>query len=295
VQEGRSKREAAERALADSKEKQSSEARAFNKSLEESHQQIEAKISELDVANDARLKLEENVQTCEQRIAQLENDRLEAEKGHASSSEQLVEKYEAQVDALKLEKMTEAERLESIAGQATSLSMSMQTQVEKMKEELKDTVEERDRMKSDVSRLTAMSKIMEQRFAEIAEQCQMIIGDRDALRSENEKLIEKTKENDASLLKRENELRVALSKLSAAEEAVEGELTCMECLQLFENPTVCLPEGDTFCEACASKCEKYEVTSTVPNKQLATLGGKFLFMRQSIAAIKKMQEKKENQ
>ena len=33
-----------------------------------------------------------------------------------------------------------------------------------------------------------------------------------------------------------------------------------------------------------------DVTDTVANKQLATLAGKFLFMRQSIAAIKTMQK-----
>ena len=42
--------------------------------------------------------------------------------------------------------------------------------------------------------------------------------------------------------KREKELKAAVSKLSAAEQAVEGEMTCMECLQIFDNPCL-LPHG----------------------------------------------------
>ena len=97
-------------------------------------------------------------------------------------------------------------------------------------------------------------------------------------------------EDNIDLEKREKELNTALSKLSAAEEAVEGEMTCMECLQIFDNPCI-LQTGETYCAKCVEtiKNEK-KVEYTIPNKQIATLAGKFVFMKQSIAAIKAMQQ-----
>ena len=103
-------------------------------------------------------------------------------------------------------------------------------------------------------------------------------------------LLRKNAQDNIDLEKREKELNTALSKLSAAEEAVEGEMTCMECLQIFDNPCI-LQTGETYCAKCVEtiKNEK-KVEYTIPNKQIATLAGKFVFMKQSIAAIKAMQQ-----
>ena len=49
------------------------------------------------------------------------------------------------------------------------------------------------------------------------------MGERDALKSENEKLLNKTSQDMMNIEKREKELKAAVSKLSAAEQAVEGE------------------------------------------------------------------------
>ena len=96
-------------------------------------------------------------------------------------------------------------------------------------------------------------------------------------------------QDSISLDKREKELNAAVSKLSAAEQAVEGEMTCMECLQIFDSPCI-LQTGETYCFKCVQANKKGgQVESTIPNKQIATLAGKFVFMKQSIAAIKAMQ------
>ena len=66
-------------------------------------------------------------------------------------------------------------------------------------------------------------------------------------------------------------------------------MTCMECLQIFDSPCI-LQTGETYCFKCVQAVKKGEqVESTIPNKQIATLAGKFVFMKQSIAAIKAMQ------
>ena len=89
-------------------------------------------------------------------------------------------------------------------------------------------------------------------------------------------------------------MKAAVSKLSAAEQAVEGEMTCMECLQIFDNPCL-LPTGETYCEKCVESIKKKgKFMYTLPNKQIATLAGKLLFIKQSIAAIKEMQQANEN-
>ena len=160
----------------------------------------------------------------------------------------------------------------------------------KLLKEIEEIKNDRDKSIEDAKRLTNMRGLIESRFSELAEQCQRVMGERDALKSENGKLLEKNAQDNIDLEKREKELNTALSKLSAAEEAVEGEMTCMECLQIFDNPCI-LQTGETYCAKCVEtiKNEK-KVEYTIPNKQIATLAGKFVFMKQSIAAIKAMQQ-----
>ena len=192
-------------------------------------------------------------------------------------------------DSIKLEKTKYSLDLEAIMKQlkekkeeSTSLS-----------KEIADVKEERDKAIMDSKRLTSMRGAVESRFSELAEQCQRLMGERDALKSENEKLLTKTSQDMLNIEKREKELKAAVSKLSAAEQAVEGEMTCMECLQIFDNPCL-LPTGETYCEKCVvSIKEERQIEYTLPNKQIATLAGKFVFMKQSIAAIKEMQQANE--
>ncbi len=161
-----------------------------------------------------------------------------------------------------------------------------------LSKQIADVKEERDKAIMDSKRLTSMRGAVESRFSELAEQCQRLMGERDALKSENEKLLTKTSQDMMNIEKREKELKAAVSKLSAAEQAVEGEMTCMECLQIFDNPCL-LPTGETYCEKCVALIkEERHIEYTLPNKQIATLAGKFVFMKQSIAAIKEMQQAK---
>ena len=72
------------------------------------------------------------------------------------------------------------------------------------------------------------------------------------------------------------EMRAAVAKLCAAEEALEGECTCMNCLSIFDDPVVTLA-GETFCRKCAPTDDELgEIVAA--NKQLATLCGKLQFM-----------------
>ena len=55
-----------------------------------------------------------------------------------------------------------------------------------------------------------------------------------------------------ALASRETALQASIAKLSHAEEAIEGDLTCMECMNVFTAPVTCVPSGQNFCGgACA--------------------------------------------
>ena len=86
-------------------------------------------------------------------------------------------------------------------------------------------------------------------------------------------------------------------QLCAAEEALEGECTCMRCLSLFDDPVV-TRGGESYCRKCAplaakeaaaeseesSPSDSFDVVA--PNKQIATLCGKLVFMRQALTRLK---------
>jgi chromosome segregation ATPase len=289
LQEERKVREGAEKALAEHHHTHAHEANALNKDVTRLQEALASATAERDRLRDdvARLApLEDALAT-----ATAERDRAQADVVRLAPLEEelaAVTATRARLDADLTRLRPFEEALASMKTERDGLKEEV-ARLYPLKEELQTVTEERDRVQGDVERLSTMKDMLESRFAEIAEQCQMILGDRNALRSENEKLIEKTQANEADLKKRETELKTAVCKLSAAEEAVEGELTCMECMNVFAAPTVCLPRGDTYC----AKCVPVGITDTVANKQLATLAGKFLFMRQSIAAIKAMQKERE--
>lgn len=96
------------------------------------------------------------------------------------------------------------------------------------------------------------------------------------------------------LARQEGEVQVATAKLLNAEEAMERELTCMACLEVFDNPVTLIPCGHIFCSGCETayrpSCEECGTATerVVPDSRLETLGGKCSFIKQEIAALKAM-------
>eukprot|EP00668_Euglena_longa_P038760 GGOE01049834.1.p1 GENE.GGOE01049834.1~~GGOE01049834.1.p1 ORF type:complete len:226 (-),score=81.23 GGOE01049834.1:212-793(-) len=89
-----------------------------------------------------------------------------------------------------------------------------------------------------------------------------------------------------------------LRKLIATEEASESAYTCLACLEVFQQPTVCVPCGHTFCDRCIDKrrddahdmmfcreCGDHTVMECCPALGLDLLCGKVLFRRQALAAL----------
>eukprot|EP00667_Euglena_gracilis_P003641 EG_transcript_3651 len=89
-----------------------------------------------------------------------------------------------------------------------------------------------------------------------------------------------------------------LHKLIATEEASESAYTCLACLQVYHEPTVCVPCGHTFCNRCIDpqrddahdmmfcrECGSHTVAEVCPARGLDLLCGKALYRRQALAGL----------
>ena len=109
------------------------------------------------------------------------------------------------------------------------------------------------------------------------------------MRNRAEKCIDTLESSALTLEKSANDARSfgsnitgAISKMLGAQEAMEGELTCMRCLQIFNNPVVLEDEKATRC--CAS-CVKSVEVDFKEDPLLSTLCGKFTFAQQTLSAL----------
>lgn len=99
----------------------------------------------------------------------------------------------------------------------------------------------------------------------------------------------------AELLAARKKFNDALAKLQGAQEATEGVLTCMGCMEIFKEPMTCQPCGHTFCKSCCDanpgKCEECgddsPVESLSMNCLLDELCGKFTYQKQVLESLSK--------
>ena len=82
------------------------------------------------------------------------------------------------------------------------------------------------------------------------------------------------------------------------QDAMEGSFTCLICLKLLENPSICVPCGHSFCSDCIEKSNlskeilcpecgpSSDVETIAPNKLLDNLSGKFIYSRQVLSKLK---------
>lgn len=94
-------------------------------------------------------------------------------------------------------------------------------------------------------------------------------------------------------------LKSAIAKLNGAQEAMEGILTCMNCMEVYQTPMTYIPCGHTFCKSCVEsskdrnggsyKCdecgESRPVKSVTSNTLIDEVAGKFSYQKQVLAGI----------
>jgi len=97
-------------------------------------------------------------------------------------------------------------------------------------------------------------------------------------------------------------LKDALAKMSNAQEAMEGVLTCMNCMDVYQTPMTYIPCGHTFCKECVESskarnggdycCDECgtskPVKSVTPNALIDEVAGKFTYQKQVLAALQKL-------
>ena len=93
----------------------------------------------------------------------------------------------------------------------------------------------------------------------------------------------------------------ALAKLNNAQEAMEGVLTCMNCMEVYQGPMTYIPCGHTFCKECVEsskgrnggeyRCDECgssrPVKSVTSNSLIDEVAGKFSYQKQVLDALQK--------
>jgi len=93
------------------------------------------------------------------------------------------------------------------------------------------------------------------------------------------------KGKDKLLKNKKTELGSILHRVSCAQEAMEGDLTCLKCLELLEKPQVIIPHMTRCCLKCVTN-EDDELITLYDDQSLNTLCGKFIFLRQALGSLK---------
>eukprot|EP00743_Colponemidia_sp_Colp-15_P008160 GILK01008849.1.p1 GENE.GILK01008849.1~~GILK01008849.1.p1 ORF type:complete len:576 (-),score=155.59 GILK01008849.1:121-1848(-) len=98
------------------------------------------------------------------------------------------------------------------------------------------------------------------------------------------------------------QIRSTLEKIRHASEAMEGALTCLYCMNVYEKPTTCVPCGHSFCRKCVDEIKrknqnvlhchecgkKVPVQMVIDNTVLENLCSKYAYNRQAVEALQAM-------
>merc|ERR1711865_909866 len=207
-----------------------------------------------------------------------EGDALEAEE-RATELEEQLEAAQAELKRVKAESLTQGDGIghaerELAMVKAEQLSSKMAAQAQnKLQTETQAALDEM----SDKFKLTEAA-----------------LQDARAQLEKAEAALEKAKPSD-ELKAARKKFNDALAKLQGAQEATEGVLTCMGCMEIFKEPMTCQPCGHTFCKSCCDanpgKCEECgddaPVESLSMNCLLDELCGKFTYQKQVLESLSK--------
>lgn len=229
---------------------------------------------------------------------------LELERFKASAiGEDVMQKELEKLRAKEIEWLEEKERLNRLQAEAHEATLKLREEMNGLETEMLESSED---LRASQSKLReaeerAISLVKE---AEEKETAQKALEDAYSKLLEENRLLgerEMTLKAEAQPGVDKQKLKDALAKLNNAQEAMEGVLTCMNCMEVFQGPMTYLPCGHTFCKECceASKdrnggsyhCDECggskPVKSVTANALIDEVAGKFLYQKQVINALQK--------
>ncbi|KAH7816752.1 uncharacterized protein MONOS_8939 [Monocercomonoides exilis] len=268
-------------------------------------------------AMEQKLKDMEKKLMDEQATSKLLTQQIAEERDESSKR---IHELEDVINSLRKSQMAQFEKQkEALEAEKKAYEEEIRQKQREEREKERAFKERENKLKEEVSRMEALIMPLKQRLSSssvIAEQQQKTIQE---LREEIARL--KAKEPDADeKMKRvrecERQMKMAVEKIGKAVVAVESDLTCLCCMNVFDNPMTLIPCGHVMCEKCCKKSrnEKGEIiciecqssqplqtdrsspsssstssiiaTAIIPNKLLDNTIGKVTFQKQALTDLR---------
>ena len=207
------------------------------------------------------------------------------EKNAATEAVQMeLENATEEIQHLKRQRREEEQQTARSLSEKEDVCQTLQEELRKLGVELRLAAESQEKMEEYRKAAETSKRGMQEAIAEMEEV------------KTKEKSITATLEQ---LHTAQSQTSLAIRKLMASEESCESAYTCLSCLEVLKNPTLCSPCGHTFCRKCLDKsskrnnhgdgfcpeCDDYTIAHTTPLKTFDLLVGRYTYRRQVLTDL----------
>lgn len=229
------------------------------------------------------------------------NTQLEADITNYRTSAADKARLRSDLEALQkreLEWLQEKERCNRLLAEAHNEVLQLKSDRNDMEAELLQAAETNRANEKKNCELELASNCKSDEFKELEHLVSELQAEKAKLEKEKMDLMQQPKgEEDSSEVQKK--LKGAVAKLRNAQEAMEGVLTCMSCMEVFQSPMTYIPCGHTFCKSCVESakerhqgtytCEECggsrPVKSVTSNSLIDEIAGKFVYQKQVLSNL----------
>jgi len=320
VDSARSAREALSRSSAEERMGLQKEADTLREELEAVLRKQEATDAELHRLRNANGAASEGdrvaLKLSQQEVFRLESELEDSERSKsklqseidgikaASIGEDVMKQELERLRAKEIEWLQEKERLNRLQADAHAESLKLREEMNGLEAEMLESSED---LRASQSKLSVAGEKEDSLLSEIKEKdaTQSALETAYAKLLDENRILEKERMDQASKNAEptvdSKKIKDALAKLNNAQEAMEGVLTCMNCMEVYQGPMTYNPCGHTFCKSCCEQskdrnggsyhCDECgsgkPVKSVSANSLIDEVAGKFLYQKQVIGALQK--------
>ena len=241
----------------------------------------------LQLAQQEAMRLQGELEDAQADKMRLKNE-VDILKGSMAGNDVLKEELEA-LRAKELEWLKEKQHLSRLQEAEHRDVLKLKEEINGLENELLESSEELRRARDEFeAKLSEAEKEMKEKQKLNHEELRLLQQKYDALK-EDANGLDKKKLGDA------------LAKMNNAQEAMEGVLTCMNCMEVYQGPMTYIPCGHTFCKECVESskdrnggsysCDECgstkPVKSVTANALIDEVAGKFTYQKQVLASLQK--------